>query len=784
MVNPYVDELSMMTYLSQFPEAELKDGAPIGAATDITKVKVSGPGVTGDGVKVGEPAKIIVDCSDSGVAPVTGTVKSPSGKKQDVVFEPTDDPNIFEGSYSPMDAGEHQVAIDFDGRPLPNSPIKVQIRDPSKVKVSGPGVTGEGANVGLPAEIIVDCSDSGVAPVTAKVTDPTGNTKDVDFKPKAPGSNIFTGSYTPDGVGDHKVEVDFDGAPVGDSPYQVPIKDINKVKVSGPGVTGDGVKVGEPAKIIVDCNDSGVAPVTAKVKTPCGEVMDVVFEPTTENPNVFEGCYKPVDAGNYEVAVDFDGRPHPSNPIKVPIKDISKVKVGGSGITGDGARVGKPANVIVDCSDSGVAPVAVKVTDPSGNAEDVKLIPKGPNVFEGFYTPKEPGYYGAEVEFDGKPVPDSPYQVGIGKPESARVSGDGLDKAFVGEDNVIDVFTDGAGPGDISVKFDGPPRARPVVQNVAKVDDNHYQVHFSPQDAGVYDTDICLNGFPIESKPRKIPTIDLSKIQVTGPGIESGNTAEKETYFNVDARRAGDANMDVSITGPEGEELPIDVTTLEKNAYRVKYTPKAQGDHVINVKYGGRDLVSSPYFVTVDEQGYVKCTGDGLSHATANIKAFFEVDATKVGPGSLGLGVEGPTEITDVLCEPGEENGKFKVSYTATTPGNYKISVKFNDEEVRHSPFSVRVDSGRGEPDAKKCIVTGVDSGQGFKVDCSKGGGSGMLEVGVSGCDVPADYVQVKHLGDYMFDVSYHISVPGETVIVVKWHGEHLDGSPFTIITE
>ena len=788
MVNPHVDELSMMTYLSQFPEASLKDGAPIGVKTDPSKVKVSGPGVTGDGVQVGKPAKIIVDCSESGVAPVTGKVKSPSGKSQDIVFEPTeDDPNIFEGSYAPADAGEHEVAIDFDNRPLPNMPIKVPIRDASKVKVSGPGVTGEGANVGEPAEIIVDCSESGVAPVTAKVTMPTGETQDVQFEPKSPGSKVYTGSYTPSDIGNHNVEVDFDGEPVADSPYNANIKDINKVKLSGPGITGEEAKVGEPAEVIVDCCDSGVAPVTAKVKSPSGHTQDIALEPSTDNPSVFVGHYDPVDAGQYEVAVDFDGRPVPASPVKVSINDITKVKVSGSGITGEGARVGKPANVVVDCSDSGVAPVAVKVTNPSGNTEEIPLHPKSnsSSVFEGFYTPQDAGNYEAEVKFDGEAVPDSPYQVAIGKPECVRISGDGLDKAFVGEDNVIDVFTEDAGPGDVSVKFSGPPRAGPVVENVVKVDDNHYQVHFSPQDAGVYDTDVCFNGFPVEDKPRKIPTIDLSKIEVTGPGVKSGNPAKTETYFNVDARRAGaDDDMAVVITGPKGEELPLDITTLEKNAYRVKYTPQDEGDHDIVIRYGGRDLKDSPYHITVDEPGYVKCTGDGLSKAVAKVKAYFDVDATKVGPGSLGLGVEGPMDITDVLCEAGEEKGTFKVSYTAPMPGKYKISVKFNDEEVRHSPFEVKVSSGRGDPDATKCIVTGIENGEGFKVDCSQAGGNGMLEVGVSGCDVPADFVQVQHLGDYAFDVSYHVSVPGETIIVVKWHGEHLNGSPFTIITK
>ena len=38
MVNPNVDELSMMTYLSQYPDAKLKPGAPIKARGDPSKV--------------------------------------------------------------------------------------------------------------------------------------------------------------------------------------------------------------------------------------------------------------------------------------------------------------------------------------------------------------------------------------------------------------------------------------------------------------------------------------------------------------------------------------------------------------------------------------------------------------------------------------------------------------------------------------------------------------------------------------------------------------------------
>ena len=44
MCNPKVDELSMMTYLSQFPNAKLKPGAPLRPKTNPNRVRAYGPG--------------------------------------------------------------------------------------------------------------------------------------------------------------------------------------------------------------------------------------------------------------------------------------------------------------------------------------------------------------------------------------------------------------------------------------------------------------------------------------------------------------------------------------------------------------------------------------------------------------------------------------------------------------------------------------------------------------------------------------------------------------------
>ncbi len=93
MISMHVDELSVMTYLSQYPKVVVKPDAPISnrnsetsplkkimeqefqivdaslveseipVPIDGTKVKIYGPGITGNGVEIGKPAMVSIDCT-------------------------------------------------------------------------------------------------------------------------------------------------------------------------------------------------------------------------------------------------------------------------------------------------------------------------------------------------------------------------------------------------------------------------------------------------------------------------------------------------------------------------------------------------------------------------------------------------------------------------------------------------------------------------------------------------------------------------------------------------
>ena len=623
----YVDELSVMTYLSQYPKAVLRSDAPITdkvieedfqvidtslveselpMPVDESKVKIYGPGITGDNVQINKPAMVSIDCTGSGVLPLAVSLQTPDGLVENIEFQQSSlNPEIFEASYVPSGPGKYILTVKYNRENLESKPYVVDVTDQSQVTVSGSGVTGHGAIVGKPAYVIADCSKSGIGKMHVKIeTTAISGAKWNRFTPQENEPAIFESWYIPTVHGLYTITVEFNGLSISEKPYRFYVYDIDKVKVSGSGVSGHGLMINKPAQIIVDCSESGVAPVTAKVKYPSGTTQDVSFQLSKERPNVCDGFYKPTIAGVYEVAIEFNGRLLSASPVKVSINDITKVKVSGSGITGEGARVGKPANVVVDCSDSGVAPVAVKVTDPSGNTEEIPLHPKSnsSSVFEGFYTPKDAGNYEAEVKFDGEAVPDSPYQVAIGKPECVRISGDGLDKAFVGEDNVIDVFTEDAGPGNVSVKFSGPPRAGPVVENVVKVDDNHYQVHFSPQDAGVYDCLVCFDNFEFIDKHRIISAIDLESVRITGPCIDSKVEIAKETFLNIEtpsSSRLGIADLSISIVDESGIQVSHEIQELSKDSHKLLFTPLSKTNHTVDITFAGRQLNGSPFVVNV-----------------------------------------------------------------------------------------------------------------------------------------------------------------------------------------
>lgn len=89
----------------------------------------------------------------------------------------------------------------------PGSPFKVPVTDvvdPSKVKVTGPGV-GSGVRANIPQSFTVDCRKAGVAPLAVDVVGPKGLREAVEVADGGDGQHLV--SYTPTVEGPYSVAV-------------------------------------------------------------------------------------------------------------------------------------------------------------------------------------------------------------------------------------------------------------------------------------------------------------------------------------------------------------------------------------------------------------------------------------------------------------------------------------------------------------------------------------------------------------------------------------------------
>ena len=769
------------------------------ACTDAAKVKAYGPGLESYGPKVGHDAVFTIDTQGAGAGAVDVAIDAPGSRSTTPTIGTPDkskrtaslrrhsfksgatrphivkkDDDTYEVDYNPRKIGQYKVNVYFADQPIPQSPFIVNVADPSKVEVVGPGVKEEAAlQTGDPLCWAVDCAQAGPGEIECALARPTDSNATVEAE-KTTDTNWVI-KLSPDVPGPYEITVNYAGSPVSQEPIRLNMFDVSKVKVYGPGLEKG--RVGETHTFLIDPTEAGNGELSLAMEGPSEATVNC--QPNEEG--IYEVQYSAEAAGDYKVNVKFSGSPVDGSPFVVPLVDPEKVACTGPGITGTGARVGEPAKVIVDTRSAGNAPVTANLTTPDGETNELVLATtEEPGVFEAEYTPTQIGDHEVAVTFDDEAVMASPFSAPIADPSAVQLSGDGLQCAILDDCNYVDCWTEAAGPGVLSVDFEGEGGAPPVESTIEEIEKGHYQIKYIPHASAEYRMIVKYNSFAVNDG-NEITVSNPAACKVYGPGIEPlGVLAHEETYFTVEAADAGPGEVSIEIIAPDKSVLPCDIEREDGAKMHVKYTAPYAGIFVVNVKFAGHHVHSSPFQVSVADPTAVKAEGEGLVKALVDESANFKLDTTEAGEASLNVSIQGPKEA-EMQCSE-VEDGVYAVNYVPIRAGIYSIHIQFAEREIPGSPFSVPVT--RPPPDAEKCVITGLENPGSFVIDATEAGGNGFLEVGVCGAYVPAEFVSIKHNGDYTFSVTYDIPEPGETTISVKWHGQHLKGSPFTVLTE
>ncbi|XP_017160660.1 filamin-C-like [Poecilia reticulata] len=755
IVDPDVDEHSVMTYLSQFPKAKLKPGASLKPKQLFPdKVKAYGPGIEPHGNKVLQPAVFTVETLEAGSGEVLVFVEDPEGHKEEAKVKPNKNKNgTYTVTYLPKVEGVHKVKVLFAGQDIDKSPYSVNVAkemgDPSKVHARGPGLDATGNVANKPTYFDIYTAGAGTGDISVVIVDPQGKKDTVELILENKGDSVFRCTYRPVLEGPHTIHVLFAGQEIPKSPFNVNIAEAPAV-APPPGA---------PLQI---------AP--QSVRTPPGA----------------------------------KGAP-PSKPGR-PTINPNACRATGRGLQPKGVRVKEVADFKVFTKGAGSGALNVSVKGPTGAEEQVKVRDAGNGVYECEYYPLSPGKYTVSITWGGQPIVRSPFEVEVGDEagfQKVRAWGPGLKTGMVGKSADFVVEAIGTEVGTLGFSIEGPSQAKIECDDKG---DGSCDVRYWPTEPGDYAVHVICDDEDIKDSPfmaHILPAVNdvfPEKVKAYGPGLQpTGVIVNKPTEFTIDARMAGKGHLKIYAQDAEGCTFNIKISDREDGTFVCVYTPVKPIKHTIIITWGEVNVPNSPFRVLVGEGCHpdkVKVYGPGVEKTglKANEPTYFTVDCSQAGQGDISIGIKcapgvvGPAEADIDFDIIKNDNDTFTVKYTPPGPGRYTIMVLFADQEIPISPFKVKVDpshdAGKVRAEGPGLNKTGVEVGNPTHFTVyTKGAGKAKPEVhfAASGPGEAVRDFEIIDNHDYSYTVKYTALQQGNMAISVTHGGDPIPKSPFHI---
>eukprot|EP01114_Cavostelium_apophysatum_P014354 TRINITY_DN369_c0_g1_i1.p1 TRINITY_DN369_c0_g1~~TRINITY_DN369_c0_g1_i1.p1 ORF type:complete len:755 (+),score=260.59 TRINITY_DN369_c0_g1_i1:68-2332(+) len=537
MINPNVDELSVMTYISYYRDWAANEAKRRGQE-ELERLAVPGRcRAYGPGLEKGEthiPTEFTIEAINQFMRRVNHGGDpfevSIAGPRTPVQFNMTDNNDgTYRVEYTPVEVGVHIVTITLKATQIQGSPFRVPVSrtppDAQHCKAWGPGL--EGGIAGEPAPFTIASFNRLGQPLKdggdkfeVKVKGPYDVDVPVDFKDNNDGT--YSVKYHPNDAGEHVVNVTLRGEPLPGSPFHVGIAEpldaasaINCVAY-GPGLEGG--KTSEPSVFTVEVRNSrgdkltkGGAPIDVDVSDANG--VEIPAKVVDNNNGTFTVTYQPQDNGTYKVDVVLRHKQIPlfythikDSPFHVNVEagtDANKSLAYGPGLE-DGVTDQLPTHFTVESRDkhgnrmpTGGDPFEVKVQGPNGPVP-ATIKDNGDGTYKVDYKPNDAGKHRIDVTLKGQPVAKSPYTVNV--KEGADNSTSVIENyTFVIQAKNKKGANKTSGGDDFKVVVHGPAGKVPV--EVKDLNNGQYLVSYKLTQRGDYAIEVTLNGQPLTGYP-------------------------------------------------------------------------------------------------------------------------------------------------------------------------------------------------------------------------------------------------------------------------------------------
>uniref|UniRef100_A0A7M5WR27 Actin binding protein n=2 Tax=Clytia hemisphaerica TaxID=252671 RepID=A0A7M5WR27_9CNID len=472
--------------------------------SDPTKIVSSGDGLKM--ARINEETHFEVETAGAGPGDLESYTEC-DGRREDVKVVKKNE-TLYDCAFRPDKVGVHNLYVNYNENPIKGSPFPVKVGDPEEVVV----IPDQDMVVETSNEyscVVKLTEDAGEGDVISKVRGPDGHiipsqvkyiskaNREVAFRPTQPGR--------------HEMDVYYAGARLDGCPYYVNVTenqrqkvDPRKVRVTGPGIT-EGT-VNEPSCLNVDARDAGPGHLSATVR---GVRNDVVAGIRDNKDGTYDVTYTPDVPGAYAVDVKWDEEHVEGSPFKVTVENKphpEAVLVGGDGIKEGTA--GQPVTFHLDGRNAGPGQLSCRCRAPSGQMTYVLISDNKDGTYTVDLNASEPGLHTVEVEWDGQPIPGSPFLVRIMQApdmKKVRAHGPGLLSGIINQFNGnFQVDSKGAGPGTMKVRIHGPKGAFKVEMYRDNPKDRSINVRYNPSEPGLYTANIYWSDEHIVGSPFEI----------------------------------------------------------------------------------------------------------------------------------------------------------------------------------------------------------------------------------------------------------------------------------------
>uniref|UniRef100_T1J4U2 Calponin-homology (CH) domain-containing protein n=1 Tax=Strigamia maritima TaxID=126957 RepID=T1J4U2_STRMM len=697
---------------------------------------------------------------------------------------------IHEVIFTPRTAIPHRIDVRYNGQLVPGCPREINVKDPATGKAVI--ATGSGlhqAKAHKTATFVIETLGYEAKDFDVIVTGPNDTLIPVQCYQQKDGN--LAAKFIPQQSGAHHIEVQYNGKQIRGSPFTCQVFESSKIVIEE--ITTTNFTVNEKISFKLNRQKAGYAELDVTVTSPLGKDLPIEVKPTSDEGEVIQ--FFPTVAGKYKISILYGGEEIPGSPIIFTVEGDIAPRVYGEGLVI--GQQDQPTVFRIDAKGLRGEP-HVQVDGPDSVAR-CSIEQENDGLYVITYVPQEVGVFDVRVMWNGKEVAGSPFHSRIVNSRKIKVTGgwenviDGPNRLTIPlnfEKKLTFDIAD-AGPGMLTADVKGPRGA--VHSNVEALSNNRYTVAFTPTEKGDHYVHVYFAGIPLPKSPYLCVTetekshLDHTRVILRGHGLASAHVG-KEAEITIDGKDAGPGSPEVSLTGVNAD-IHVHVNHLGNNVYKATYTPTAGGSYLLNVAWSGRQVKGCPLKINVSsntDPSKVVCSGDGLRGGAVGkeIKAF--IDTRKAGSGELTTHCMGPHKVA--FCELYDhQDGTFTLFLKPQEAGKHQLTIKYNEEHIPGSPFTVKI---AGAPDASKVRVygPGIEPGvlanyQSRFICETRGAGAGQLTIRIRG---PKGAFRVEMQRENQKDrtilCKYDPTEPGDYRIEVKWSGEHVPGSPFTIM--